>query len=167
MSTSNSKGRKNSTKRALSAAGIKRSLPRFYKRHPQARRAINAAAASACILAVIGGSSLLAISALSPKAAPAGPEVEIAAPAMGTLQVDQGSGSDVMTAIVRPRRPRARWRPRTFRRRTFPPRRFRRRRPPPPRWSPRRTRTRSRGTGWNPPSITRWLPRARSTRTRR
>ena len=60
MSTSNSKGRKNSTKRALSAAGIKRSLPRFYKRHPQARRAINAAAASACILAVIGGSSLLA-----------------------------------------------------------------------------------------------------------
>ncbi|MDO4865361.1 MAG: PQQ-binding-like beta-propeller repeat protein [Clostridia bacterium] len=100
MSTSNTKGRKTNARKAPPAAGIQRGRRRLNRKHSQARRAINVVAASACILAVIGGGALLAISSLSPKPVPAGPEVEIAAPALGTLEVGQGSGSDVMTAIV-------------------------------------------------------------------
>ena len=67
-------------------AGLARRYRRWKRRHPEARRAINIAAASACLLAVVGGGAMLALSAL-PKQAQRAPQVEIAAPALADFDI--------------------------------------------------------------------------------
>ena len=89
---------------AARAASPLKSLRRFkrrlYRRHPQARRALNAVAASACVLAVVGGGALLAVSLLAPKPAQTAPQVEVAAPALDGLTLADGQAGDISTAFT-------------------------------------------------------------------
>ena len=64
---------------------IRRWRRRLYRRHPWARRAINAAIAAACLLAVLVVAVHLLFSGMPRRDAQPAPQVEIAAPAITTL----------------------------------------------------------------------------------
>ena len=70
------------------------------KRRAQARRAMNIAAASACLALALGGGTLLAVRALAPKSARPAPEVEVAAPALDALAAANGGGSEIATGFI-------------------------------------------------------------------
>ena len=62
------------------------------------KRLVNIVAASACLLAVLGGGALWAVSALAPKPAEAGPQVEVAAPVLDTAQIRRQAATETPTA---------------------------------------------------------------------
>ena len=81
----NDKKRNGKARPATPIARFRRFKRRLYRRHPQARRAVNIATAALCLLIAVGGVSLLVISALPKAQAPNAPRPEVAAPAMDEL----------------------------------------------------------------------------------
>ena len=99
MNERKKQNRRHSAGAASPVRRFKRWQRRFRKRHPQAHRALNTAAAAACVLAILGGGALLTVSLLTPKAARPAPEVEIAAPALGALSAANQGSQEAATAF--------------------------------------------------------------------
>ncbi len=66
------------------------------------RQLRNILAASACLLALLVCGTFLTISALTPKARPAAPQVEVAAPPMEALGVDSQGAGELQLAVPQP-----------------------------------------------------------------
>ena len=67
-------------------------------RQRRKKRLVNIAAASVCLLTALGGGTLWAISALTPKPARPAPEVEVAAPPLDALEIER---TDAMGTVPR------------------------------------------------------------------